>query len=370
MNGPMPPTSADADKAAGMDLRVLTMLVWRQRARVALATVLAAVVTLLVAFLLPRWYRASAVILPPEEADLMSNISLASKALTKFPSIGDLGSFFTPADIYKAILKSRTVQEAVVDRFQLMKVYRLKSREKTLKAFGRLSAVKLAPDGTILVSVEDRDPRRAADMAMAMLETLDRFNIEKRNAQARRTRLFLEKRLAETDSLLCASETALRSYQEVHHTVAPTAVSSASISEGADLMAHKIELEVKLGVLRGYLQEDNEQIIQVRNELEQLKRQIGVLPALHTDLARLIRDNKVQEQLFLLLTGELEQARIVELKQTPTVQILDPAVPPERPIRPRRLVLVLGAAALAFAASVLYVALGSPVARAAESVPR
>jgi len=370
MSGPMARISADAEQAEGLDLRALTMLVWRQRVRVVLVTVLAGVVTLLVAFLLPRWYRASAVILPPEEADLMSNISMASKALTKFPSLGSLGEFFTPADIYKVILKSRTVQEAVVDRFQLMKVYRLKSREKTLKAFGKLSTVKLAPDGTIQVSVEDRDPRRAAAMTMAMLEALDHFNIEKRNTQAHRTRLFLEKRLAETDSLLRASETALRSYQEVHHTVTPTAVSSASISAASDLMARKIELEVKLGVLRGYLQEENEQIIQVRSELEQLKSQLGTLPALQTDLGRLIRDNKVQEQLFLLLTGELEQARIVELKKTPTVQILDPAVPPERPSRPRRLILAFGAAVLAFAGCVFYVARGPSAAPAAESEPR
>ena len=370
MTGPVTPAPAGTGRAEGLDLRTLAMLVWRQRVRVVLATALAGVLTLLVAFLLPRWYRASAVILPPEEADLMSNISMASKALTKFPSIGDLGEFFTPADIYKAVLKSRTVQEAVVDRFQLMKVYRLKSREKTLKMFGTLSSVKLAPDGTIRVTVEDRDARRAADMTMAMLEALDRFNIEKRNTQAHRTRLFLEKRLAETDSLLRTSEAALRSYQEVHHTVAPTAINSASISAATDLMASKIELEVKLGVLRGYLQEDNEQIIQVRSELDQLKRQIGTLPALQTDLARLIRDNKVQEQLYLLLTGELEQSRIVELKQTPTVQVLDPAVPPERPSRPRRLVLALGGALLAFAASVIYVARAVPVAAAAESEPR
>lgn len=370
MNGAGAPAPAVVDKAGGLDLRTLGMLVWRQRIRVTLSTVLAAAVALLVAFLLPRWYRASAVILPPEESDLMSNITMASKALTKFPSLGSLGEFFTPADIYKAILKSRTVQEAVVDRFQLMKVYRLKSRERTLKAFGKLSSVKLAPDGTIQVSVEDRDPRRAADMAMAMLEALDHFNIKKRNTQAHRTRLFLERRLADTDSLLRASETALQSYQEDHHTVAPTAVNSASISAAVDLMTRKLELEVRLGVLRGYLQEDNERIIQVRNELEQLKGQLGALPALQTDLARLIRDNKVQEQLFLLLTGELEQARIVELKQTPTIQVLDPAVPPERPSRPRRLVLAFGAAALAFAVCVLYVALGPSATPAGDSVPR
>ncbi|TFG87470.1 MAG: hypothetical protein E4H17_03345, partial [Gemmatimonadales bacterium] len=252
MSGPVTTAPAVHDEPGTVDLRPLAGRVWARRGRVAAVTVVAGLMGLLLAFVLPKWYRASAVILPPEESDLMANMSVMGRALSKFPALGEFGEYTTPADIYKAILKSRNVQNEIVDRFGLMKVYRLKSRERTLKTFANHTTVKLAPDGTIQVSVEDRDPRRAADMTLAMLEALDRFNIEKRNTQAHRTRLFLEKRLAETDSLLQASEIALRSYQEVHHTVAPTVVNSASIAAATDLMARKIELEVKLGVLRGY----------------------------------------------------------------------------------------------------------------------
>ena len=107
-------------------------------------------------------------------------------------------------------------------------------------------------------------------------------------------------------------------------------------------------LEVRLGVLRSYLNEDNEQIVQTRTELDQLKERISSLPALESELSRLIRDQKIQEQLYLLLTSELEQARIRETMDTPTVQVLDVAVPPERPSRPRRLILTLAAGILGF----------------------
>ncbi len=354
---PFERSSEPAESASGVDLRTMGRQVWRERARVGAVTLAAMLLTLGIAFLLPKWYRATAVILPPEEADLLSNLTMAGRALSKFPTFGELGEYFTPADIFKAILKSRTVQESVVDQFQLMKVYHLGSREKTLKALGRNTGVKLAPDGTITVSVEDRDPKRAAAMAMAMLESLDRYNIEKRNTQAHRTRVFLERRVAETDSLLRANEKALREYQESHHAVVPASLSSADVSASANLMAQKIALEVRLGVLRSYLREDNEQVVQTLNELEQLNRRIGALPALQTALQRLIRDTRVQEQLYLLLTAELEHARIQETQDTPTVQVLDPAVPPERHSRPRKLLLALAAGVLAFAGSALYVAL-------------
>src|SRR5207247_1407901 len=108
-------------------------------------------------------------------------------------------------------------------------VYRQKSMELTLKALAANTRIKLNPDGTIRVGVLDRSPQRAADMANAYLESLDRFNVEKRNTTAHRTRVFLQTRTAETDSLLRAAEEALRRYQEQHRTVAPASAGSADM---------------------------------------------------------------------------------------------------------------------------------------------
>jgi len=334
------------------DLRDLFQTLVRARLRIGLATVLAGLVGLGIAFALPKWYRATAAILPPEESDLLQNLSLAQRALSKFPAFGALPDYFTPADIFKAILQSESVREDVANRFDLKSVYRLKSREKTLKALKDHSRVKLNVDGTIVVEVEDRDPKRAAAMANAFFEALDRYNVVKRNSQARRTREFLVGRVRETDSLLRVSETALRQYQESRHTIAPTALQSAGDTQAAaDLMARKIALEVRLGVLRSYLQDSNEQVVQTEAELDNLKSRIASLPAIQDELQRLIREERIQEQLYVLLTSELEQARVRETMNTPTVQMLDPAVPPERASRPRKLALAGGAALIAFLVS-------------------
>jgi uncharacterized protein involved in exopolysaccharide biosynthesis len=138
--------------------------------------------------------------------------------------------------------------------------------------------------------------------------------------------------------------------------VAPTTGPAPNVQAVADLMARKIMLEVRLGVLLSYLREDNEQVVQIRTELEQLKSRIGDLPALQNELVRLIRDQKIQEQLYLLLTAELEQSRIREMMDTPTVQVLDPAIPPERHSRPRKGLMAVGAAVLASMGLVVWAA--------------
>ena len=146
----------------GLDLRDVFETAARHRGTLLGAAVAAAVITLAVTFALPKWYRATAVILPPEESDLLSNMSLAQRALTKFPSFGILSDYFTPADVYKAILQSRTVQEDIVRAFDLQSVYHQRSLEKTLKALRGNTKVRLNPDGTIAISVEDMSPQRAA----------------------------------------------------------------------------------------------------------------------------------------------------------------------------------------------------------------
>jgi len=339
-----------------IDLRPIWARVWKARARIGGLTLLAGVLTYGGSFLIPKVYRAEAMILPPAESDLLSNMSLAQRALSRFPRFGILEDYFTPADTYKAILLSRSVRVALAEEFGLSARYKRRSMEKTLKVLDDRYQVKLHPDGTLSVSMLDGDPAMAARMANRALGLLDAFNVEKRNTTAHRTRLFLERRVEETDSVLAASEAALKTYQERNKAVAPLTTSGAEVRGVADLMARKMALEVRLGIMQSSLRPDHEELQQARLELATLERQIGTLPNLQNQLLRLSRDVRVHEQLFLLLTAELEQARIRETMDTPTVQVLDPAVAPERHHRPKRLLLTAAAALLALVAQVLLAA--------------
>ena len=305
-------------------------------------------------YLMPSWYRATAVLLPPEENDDLATSMPIARLLSRVPTFTGVTRYYTPSDLYKAILQSRTVQEPVLERAGMAAVYRTKTQEKTLKAFRKHLHMSLAPDGTISISVEDREPRRAADLTNALVRELDRFNIEKRNFQARRSRVFLDRRVAETDSLGRKAEADLRAYQEKRHIVAPPQVESASLGPVADVLARRMALEVKLQVLRSYLNDDNEEVRQTSMELEKLKGQIGGLPQIETELGRLMRDARVYQQVYLLLTSQLEDARFREAMDTPTVTVLDEARPPERKVRPVRWLWGLGGALVAGLTSLLW----------------
>jgi len=324
---------------------------WRSHGLTAL---LAGLLTYGVTLIMPPWYRSSAVLLPPEETDqLGAGLSFRS-FLSRTPSLGALSNYYTPSDIFRAILTSRSVQEAVIRRFELTRMYRKQSMEKTLREFRSDARAVLAPDGTITVSVEDRSRERAAGMANALVEELNRFNVERRNFQAKRTRIFLERRVADTDSLSRLAEASLRVYQEQHHVLVPTEPEAQNLKPLADLVARKISLEVQLEVLRSYLSPSNELMIQTRTELDQLKNQIAGLPGVESELGRLVRDVQLFQQVYLLLNAQLEDARLRETMDTPTVTVLDPAVPSERRARPLRAVWAAAAAALAGLASVLW----------------
>ena len=301
-------------------------------------------------FIMPSWYRSSAVLLPPEETDQVTSGLSVQRFLSRMPALGMLPNYYTPADVHRAILMSRTVQQAVVERFGLQKLYGGKSMEKTLVQFHRHVTAALNPDGTIGVTAEDRSAARAAGIANALIEELDRFNVERRNVQARRTRQFFERRVAETDSLARANETLLRQYQEKHHVVAPVESDNMNVAPLAELMARKTSLEIRLAVMRSYSSEGNEGVVQLRSELEELKRQIATMPGMENELSRLVRDVKLYQQLYVLLNAQLEDARLRETMDTPTVTVLDPAVPSEKRARPVRR---LWAAAAAFASAAL-----------------
>ena len=316
---------------------ILTLL--RRRARfIVLNVSVVTLVALVVSLILPKWYSAKAVLLPPTEEE--SSFSL-SQLLPRGLGGVKLPGAPTLSDVFVAVLKSRSVGDRLVSRFDLVRRYRQRDAEKALNELQSHTSLALGDEGTISIAVEDRDPRTAAAMANAYIEELDNFNRLTRTSSARRTREFIQERLAVVEQDLAAAENSLSSYQQRKSValLSPEARGQAEI--GANIMAQKLALEVKLNVLRQSLVESSEEVRRVKEELGAVERQLGTLPQAGVATMRLWRDLKVQEQLFELLTAQLEEARIRETRDTPTVQVLDPAVPPLHKSRPKRALVVL-----------------------------
>jgi len=313
-------------------------LIRRRKGFIALNMGILTAVALVVSLLLPKWYLARAVLLPPTEEESTFSLSqLIPRGLggIKLPGAPTL------SDLFVSVLKSRSVGDRIVTRFKLVDRYKQRDAEKALKELQSHTRLALGDEGTISISVEDQDPKTAAAMANAYIEELDNFNRLTRTSTARRTREFIEERLAVVERDLAASENNLSSYQQRKNLalLSPEARGQAEI--GANIMAQKLALEVKLNVLRQSLVESSEEVRRVREELSAVERQLGTLPQAGVATMRLWRDLKVQEQLFELLTAQLEEARIRETRDTPTVQVLDPAVPPLHKSRPKRSLVVL-----------------------------
>lgn len=326
------------------------MQVLRRRRRFLALNVLATtVLALVIALLLPRWYTGRAVLLPPLEDDLGS--SMVSQLLPR--GIGSLRMPGAPtlADVFVAVLKSRTVADRIVRRFDLVRRYKVSDGEKAVKELQQHVKFQVGDEGTIAILAEDRDPRTAAAMANAYVEELDRFNKETRTTSAQRTRAFIEQRLDVAKRDLAAAEDLLRDYQQRRRLPALSPSDRSEAEMGAQLLAQRTALEVRLHVLRQSLAENSEEVRRVREELTAIDRQVGGLPRAGLDVARLWREVKVQEQVFELLTSQLEEARIRETRDTPTVQVLDRAEPAIHKSRPKRSVIVIAGLLIGLAGS-------------------
>ena len=318
--------------------------------RAATAVAVGTLLAIVVALVWPPTYRAEAVLLPPTEEETGFSISTMIRGLN-VPGIR-VPTRSGPEDVTIAILGSRRMAIALVERFELKKVYDLDGGDDAIRKLQGRSSFTLGETGTVVVRVEDSDPKRAADLANAYAEELDRFNREIRMTKGRRTRLFVEGRLKETKVDLEKAEEALRRYGEKHHTVALSLDQLSAVESAARLFANQAALEVQLGVTRQYASETSVEVRRVRQQLNEVNRVIGALPDLGLELARLVRTVKIQEQVFALLSAQYEEARITEARDVSTVEVLDRADPPDRRIWPRRgLLAMLGFAISAFGAA-------------------
>jgi len=351
MNGDGTPTRSAAD------------VLFRWRRLVYRLVLAAAVASVGVSLVLPRWYAASSTLVPPQESGTAGSLAKLSSALGL--DIGGMGlASNTPSlDLMIGVLKSRRLREQIVDRFDLATVYHARTREHAIKELEDHITVSSTPEGLIEVEVEDRDKVRAAEMANALVELLDEYNRETSVEQARRTSEFIAQYLRENDDRLTEATRKLQAFQEEHGAVELTEQTRATVAALAELEAERTRLEVQKGVLGKYASPDQYKMVEIQARIDEIDSKLaelmgepgaapvgetqGVLlplsrvPGLSFELARLTRDVLVLENVHEILTAEYEQSRIQETKDLRTIQVVDRAVPPIKKARPRRSLIVI-----------------------------
>ena len=320
--------------------------------------------TLVVSLLLPKIYESTATLLPQLESNTGLGLGLgallsSSAAGSAAQSLGISlpGAPATPTDIFTAMLKSRIMADDIIREFQLKDRYEKKTMQETRLKLEDSTRIVVTKEKVIKVTVEDKDPQVAADIANFYVSNLDRLNQTLSVSKARENRKFIEQRVAETQAALVKVENALKEFQTQNRTVAIEAQSKAMIEATAMIQAQIMAQEVQLQVMGSYLSPNNPEVARVQSSISELRKQLQIMesgkagkdrlpgdrlrpaitsvPALALEYGRLARDLKVQETLYALLISQYEQAKLTEARDTPTVQVLDPAVPAERKSRPK-----------------------------------
>ena len=312
---------------------------WRTHAQIVGAATLLAVG---ISLLLPSWYRAKSTLLPPTETS-DTGFGMFSGML-KSNALNNLGltTTNTPSDVFGEILKSRLLAEAAINRFGYMKLYRRKGMDRTVKEFQRHLTVDVNPAGILDVAFEDRSAQRAADVTNFLVSELDQFNVNTYKTRGKRLRQFLEGRVSEVQGQRVAAEERLLGYEREHHVVSSAETEAAK--GVADILAQKFSLETQRAYISSYTSPGSAELQGIERQLHALNSEIGKLPEVKLEGARLALDVEVQRKLLMLIQGQYEDARMQETRDTPTVTVLDAATVPELKVRPIRSLIVAGAA--------------------------
>ena len=361
--------SNDTATPARIDFLELLLVIAREKKLILRITLGAAVLAAIVAFLLPKTYTATASILPPQQNQSVLSAMVGQLAGAQTLDLRDLG-LKNPSDVFVAMIKSRTVEDALINRFDLRKVYHIKHYQDARKKLENNSEIDSEQEGLISISVSDRDPRRAADLANTWVDELRNLNQGLALTEAAQRRAFFEQKLAAERQDLSQAELVLKQVQQKTGIIQPDAQTRALIGAVAEVRAQIAAREVQLQAMRSYATANNPDVIRTERELAELRAQLakiaqmqsaapvssegnlqvptGRLTAASLEYLEAARDLHYHESLYDFLSRQLEAARIDEAKNAVVVQIVDRAVVPEKKSGPKRLLMIALTALLAF----------------------
>lgn len=340
-----------------------------QRRFLGKAILIGAAAGLVLAFLLPVRYTAITTILPPSSPSSLASVFAAeSGQLGALASLaGNSFGFHSPADVCLAMLRSRTVEDAVIQRFHLMQQYDEKRLSDTRRMLERRTSLKLnLKSGIIALSAQDRDPARAAELANGYVDEFRKFSASMAITEAAQRRQFFERELLASKENLTQAEDALKQTQQSTGMLEPVSESRAMLESAVVLRAQMAAKQVELRSMRTFATEDNPRLIQLKQQIAALQSQLtslsgssedtasdpllpkGMIPEAGAEFLRRARDVKYNEAVVALLSKQFEVARLDEARQGAAVQVIDTAVTPDRRSSPKRLAILLGSIVFAF----------------------
>lgn len=348
------------------DLLDLLLVIVQRKYTILLMTLAGFFVAIVLALLTKPVFTAKAVIMPPQQGQSSAALVSQLGSLASLTGLGS-GGARDPNDLYMAILDSATVQNAMINRLGLVAVYHVRKLSEARVVLAARSKFVSERGGMISITIKDQDPRRAADIANAYVDELHAINSRLVIGEAAVRRVFFSQQLALAKDRLTDAELALKQTEEKTGAVSPAGQTGVVIQQVAQLQSQIISREVQLDAMRTSSTDQNPDVIRLNSEIEGLRLQLQrlesaskghepgdislssrSLPDAQIEYIRKQRDVQYQTVIFDLIARQFEAARIDEAKASPVIQVLDPAVPPDRKSGPYRALWAVVGAVLGF----------------------
>ncbi|HTF66967.1 MAG TPA: Wzz/FepE/Etk N-terminal domain-containing protein [Edaphobacter sp.] len=347
-----------------MDLLIL--LVKRRRFILAV-TFGTAVITACVSMVLPARYTAYTSVLPPQQsssaASFLSQMA-GSEGLAALAG-SNLG-VKNQVDVYVAMFKSRTVEDAMIHRFDLMRAYKVKRLSNARMIFeDRSTVVAGLKDGVIRVSIEGPTPEQAAILANAYVEEFRKLASGIATTEAGQRRMFFDRQLEEAKNNLSYAEQDLKKTELTTGLVQPDSQSRAMIESAARIQGEISAAQVQMQAMSSFATDNNPDMLLLKKQEAELRAQLarltgnsgsesdlfvpkGKVPQAVLDYVRKFREVKYRETIFQALASQYQLAKLDEARQGVIFQVIDPAIPPDKRSFPKRTILVIVFSLLGF----------------------
>lgn len=341
--------------------QIIHTLIVNRKILIRITATSAVILFLILFFIYPFTYESEVKILPPPESgDLSSLGGLLSGQDFSSLIMGGITNF--NSQLYIEILKSRSAAEYVVRKHNLEEYFDSDNFQSAVQRLQDKLSVDLSKEGIVTLSVElstspfpifteQKDSVRnfAAQLSNTYVEALDKINREKLSSRSRNARKYIEGQIVITKAKLDSVEKALVEFQKKNKAVSLPEQVKAAIDAAAELKAEIIKTEVELGYLKNSLKGNNKTVLALNEKLQQLNKQyskmesggedylvaFGDVPELGREFAELMREIKIQNEVYILLQQQYYKEKIQENRDLPTVDILDEAIPPLKPVSPR-----------------------------------
>jgi len=360
-------------------------IIWAERTFLFRISALGLILGLSVGFLIPTRYTSTTRLMPPDnQGGSIAQAPMAFRAMGISGITNDLLGLKSNSEVFVGILNSRTVQDKIIDQFDLRHVYGASGRDGARRALASRVGISLdRKNDMITISVNDRNPQRAAAIANAYPDELNRLVAELSSSSARRERIFLEDFLVQVKQDLENAEREFSQFASKNSVIDINEQGKALVGSAANLQGQLIVAQSELEALRQVFSESNVRVRAAKARIEELESQlrklagkdqasaigpytnaselypsIRKLPVLGVTYADLYRRVKVQETVYEVLTQEYNLAKVQEARDTPTVKVLDPASIPDSKSFPPRLLIASSSMLLTFTAGIALV-LGS-----------